>query len=158
MSLSQTFLALSPASYSYCPTSFESDHVVKCGLVECMMIRVRFQLSNECNLRHFIAANISHQWEGWIFFFLLLLQIHQSSTVAVLLIVGPTWWLLCATGLFAQITIWDILISRSCSGDGNSESSMIMIHNHPSEDLICFGWNMMGGWLPTLFAWGKAWI
>lgn len=69
MSLSQTFLALSPASYSYCPTSFESDHVVKCGLVECMMIRVRFQLSNECNLRHFIAANISHQWEGWIFFF-----------------------------------------------------------------------------------------
>ena len=149
--------ALSPASYSYCPTIPQAFNQTVWLSVDWWNAQwfesdSSSQMNAVCLIWLQLISLISQKAEC----FFLLLQIHQSSTVAVLWIVGQTWWLLCVTGLFAQITIWDILISWSCSGDGHSESSMIMIHNHPSEDLICFGWSMMGGWLPTYLLGGRS--
>ena len=48
------------------------------------MIRVWFQLSNECSLPHLIEANISHQWEGWMFFFFF----SKSTSLPLLLYFG----------------------------------------------------------------------
>ena len=57
--------ALSPASYSYCRTSFQSDHVIMCGLVECIWFESdsSFQMNAVCLIWLKLISLISEKAE-----------------------------------------------------------------------------------------------
>ena len=107
-----------------------------CWQMECTMIWVWIRRSKECNLPHWIAADISrHQWTCNITYFKgFVWNPSVLHCVAVLQLVGQAWQPLFQ--LFAWNIICDALIYWSCSDDwqqGKASCNKIVLqpyHNY----------------------------
>ena len=118
------YWALSLASFPFL-TSFRSDqHMALHWLVECKMIRVSLQHSNECSLLHSLRM-ISLVIREWVPLLSLKVSFRINQSFALLLwfkLVRKTGWPIFR--IFMQNINCDILISWSCRPEphGNNES------------------------------------